>query len=369
MIRAIIVEDEELVLQDIRTMVEETGLIDVVKTYANAKDALKEAAVLRPQLAFIDIELPGMDGITLAENLLEAVPALRVVFITAYNEYAVKAFELNAVDYLLKPIGRERFAMMVGRIASSLPRVSNRQEQLEIDCFGVMGVRIGGKAVRWGRSKAEELFCYLLIHHKTAVHKEAIIEELWPDYDVHRALPILQTAACQLRNVFSPLQGAVKLEYAASRYCLTVAQGKCDYFFVLDVLEREFAADTYAAMTEAAQLISRGFFKDQGYLWAVGKEEELKSRMYALLRSHAEHWLSLTDCHSAIRPLKLLLDILPYDETGNNQLLECYARLNDGTGIVEHYRWLVKVLREEYDMEPAVSTRELYKKLYGERFS
>jgi DNA-binding SARP family transcriptional activator len=65
----------------------------------------------------------------------------------------------------------------------------------------------------------------------------------------------------------------------------------------------------------------------------------------------------------------MLLDFVPYDEEGNNQLLRCYAKLDDSAGIVEHYRWLVRILREEYDMEPAVSTRGLYKKLYGERFS
>lgn len=370
-VSAIIVEDESLVLQDIKTMVEGTGFIDVVNTYNNARDALEGAIVLRPQLAFVDIVLPGMDGITLAENLLELIPTLRVVFITAYHEYAVKAFELNALDYLLKPISSRRFQLLVERIidAANVPRVSGKGS-LEIHCFGGLEVKISGRPVRWGRSTAEELFCYLLVNHQVGIHKEVILEELWPDYEPERGLPILQTAVCKLRNIFSSLEGTVQLEYAASKYCLTISDCACDYFLVQDILSRCNEADMdYSQVEKAGQLISKGFLKGQGYLWAMEQEADLRSRLSTVLRTYVARYLAVQDCQNAVRPLRMLLDFVPYDEEGNNQLLRCYAKLDDSVGIVEHYRWLVRILREEYDMEPAVSTRGLYKKLYGERFS
>jgi two-component system LytT family response regulator len=370
-IEAIVVEDEELILSEIRTMVQATGFINVARAYTDPLEALGEAESLRPQLAFIDIGLPEMDGITLAEKLLERIPALQVVFITAYNRYAVKAFELNALDYLLKPIDQQRFQTMVRRIANTVSEQKQQpQDLLEIQCFGGLEVKVGGQGVKWVRSKAEELFCYLLVNHGIGVHKEALIEVLWPDYDPRRALPLLQTSVCKLRNIFSPLAGKVQLNYAASKYCLTISDAVCDYFFVEDVLGKWAKAgiEDYALVERAGRLIRRGFLKGQGYLWAMEKEEQMRNQLCSVLRILASLCLSNQDWAGAAKLLKLLLEEIPYDEEGNNNLLNCYAQLNNGAGIIHHYQWLQRVLQEDYDMKPAVSTRRLFYKLYGEKY-
>ncbi|HQD19989.1 MAG TPA: response regulator [Bacillota bacterium] len=371
MIRAIIVMEEEQILSAIKEMLKQTGFISVAGAFTDGAVALEQARELLPQLAFIAIELPGMDGLALAENLRQQFPDLLVVFITAYSEYAVRAFDLNAVDYLLRPVNPRRFQVMIERIANTdLGQGINAKETLEIECFGGLAVRIGGKPVKWGRAKAEELFCYLLVNQGSGVHKETILENLWPGYDPHRALPILHTAASKLRNIFAPLEGNIRLEYAASRYCLTIAESKCDYFFVEDVLSKCAAADVinYGAVEKAAQLLCRGFLKDRGYLWAMEKEEEMRAGLCVILQSHVEKCLAKRNMEGMVQPLKLFLNLVPYDEEGNNLLLEYYARLNNGAGLIEHYRWLVKVLREEYDMEPAISTRKLYQELYEEKY-
>lgn len=371
MISAIIVMDEERILSEIGEMVEDSGCVSVAGAFTDAVAALEQARELLPQLAIIAIELPGIDGMTLAETLRQQFPDLLVVFVTANSEYAVRGFDLNAADFLLKPISPVRFQVMVERIANIVfRRRSKTQETLEIECFGGLEVKIGGKLAKWVRSKAEELFCYLLVHHGIGVHKETILENLWPGYDPHRALPILHTSASKLRNIFAPLEGNVRLEYAASRYCLTIAESKCDYFFVEDVLSKCAAADVinYGAVEKAAQLISKGFLKDRGYIWAMEKEEELSSRLCAILRTHTERCLAKKNIEGMVRPLQLFLNLVPYDEEGNNLLLQCYAKLNNGAGMIDHYRWLVRVLREGYDMEPAISTRKLYLELYQEKY-
>lgn len=366
MISAIIVEDEKFVLSEIKTMVEETGFINVVNTYNNPLAALAEVDLLRPQLALIDIQMPGMDGITLAERLLEKIPSLEVVFITAHNEYAIKAFELNALDYLLKPINPRRFALLAERVASTIAeRNTGPRGLLEIQFFGGLDVKINGQAVKWVRTKAEELFCFLLINHKFAVHKETILEALWSDHDPRRGLSILQTSVSKLRNIFSPLEGVVQLDYASNKYRLNISECSCDYFLVEDILNRD-GARGYTQVEKAGHLIREGFLKGQGYLWAMEKEEQLRAKLSDILRSYVARYGESMDCAGAVGPLKLLLDIVPYDEEANNQLLRCYAKQNDGAGLTEHYQWLVRVLRDEYDIEPAASTRKLYSQLCKE---
>lgn len=92
--------------------------------FQNGADALRESAHIHPQAAFIDIEMPEMDGLTLAEKLLESDPDMKIVFITGWNQYAVAAFELNALDYIMKPVNRVRFEKMAQRLQK---KESNRR--------------------------------------------------------------------------------------------------------------------------------------------------------------------------------------------------------------------------------------------------
>jgi len=368
MIRAIIIEDEEYILNEIRNMLQETGFISVVRAYGSALEALNDAESADPQLAIIDIGMPIMDGITLAEKLLELIPALQIVFVTAYNEYAVKAFELNALDYLLKPINTKRFAKMVQRIAATVNEQDNTpHDLLEIQCFGSLDVKIGGQAVKWVRSKAEELFCYLLVNHGMGVHKETILETLWPEHDLQRALPLLQTSVCKLRSIFSRLGGKVSLEYASSKYCLTITESVCDLFFVDNVFSNCLAEIIdYSLLERAGEIVVKGFLKGQGYLWAMEKEEQLRNRLSEAYRYHIQRLTQQGDWHTVIRLLKLLLEAVPYDEQGNNLLLECFDKLNDKMSMARHYQWLKRVLWEQYDMEPTISTTKLYLSLSGQ---
>lgn len=116
MIQTIVVDDEWYSMKEICDMVESTGFMNVQGQYQNGLDALREAAFIHPQAAFIDIEMPEMDGITLAEKLLEADPSIKIVFITGWNQYAVAAFELNALDYIMKPVNKARFDKMAERL-------------------------------------------------------------------------------------------------------------------------------------------------------------------------------------------------------------------------------------------------------------
>jgi len=224
MINAIVVDDERLILAEFVAMVQQTGFINVAKAYSSATEALAESDSIKPQIAFIDIEMPELDGISLAEKLMEKDPSLRIVFITAYNQYAVKAFEINALDYILKPVNPRRFLKMVRKIANSfIEQGATSKGLLEIRCFGGLEVKIDGEIVKWERSKAAELFGYLLMNHGHGVHKEVLLEALWGEYDPRKAIPILQTSIYKLRNIFAPLPGKVKLEYSANNYCLDIS--------------------------------------------------------------------------------------------------------------------------------------------------
>lgn len=121
MIRCVIVEDEYLARQKLELYVAEHEGLDLVASYASAEDFLSEANHLEYKLLLLDIGLPNIDGITLAGRLPKNS---QVIFTTAYSEYAVEAFNINATDYLLKPFNFERFSTAIEKV-NSIPKKPN----------------------------------------------------------------------------------------------------------------------------------------------------------------------------------------------------------------------------------------------------
>jgi len=109
----VIIDDERLARKELSSLLEEFKEIEVIAECANAEEARKLIESERPDLIFLDIQMPGETGFDLLETL-EYVP--RVVFVTAYDEYAIKAFEVNALDYVLKPVEEERLEEAIRKV-------------------------------------------------------------------------------------------------------------------------------------------------------------------------------------------------------------------------------------------------------------
>ena len=105
--KAIIVDDERLARQELKTMLAEHKDIEVIAECANATEAKEKINQLKPDVVFLDIQMPGKNGLELAQELH---PLPELIFITAHDEYALRAFEVNALDFLLKPVQPERLA-------------------------------------------------------------------------------------------------------------------------------------------------------------------------------------------------------------------------------------------------------------------
>jgi two-component system LytT family response regulator len=128
-LRVVIVDDEELARRGLRRDLREIGGIDVVGECADGFEAVKAAADLKPDLMLLDIRMPRLDGFEVL-SLLD--PGIAVVFVTAHDDRAVQAFEVNAVDYVMKPVDPERLARAVGRARERLAR----REPLPVAALG-----------------------------------------------------------------------------------------------------------------------------------------------------------------------------------------------------------------------------------------
>ncbi|RMF58279.1 MAG: DNA-binding response regulator [Calditrichaeota bacterium] len=120
-IRAVLVDDEELARKLVREYLSDYPQVEIVAECSSGREAVKRVNALRPDLLFLDIQMPELNGFQVLERL-ERIPC--VIFSTAYDQYAIKAFEVNALDYLLKPYDRERFDEAMQR---AFERLRSRQ--------------------------------------------------------------------------------------------------------------------------------------------------------------------------------------------------------------------------------------------------
>ncbi len=111
--KALVVDDERLARKELISLLSNYPNIEIVGEAKNADDAQEKIAELKPELLFLDIQMPGRDGFELLESL-DVTP--KVIFTTAYDEYALKAFEVSALDYLLKPIRKERLDECIQKV-------------------------------------------------------------------------------------------------------------------------------------------------------------------------------------------------------------------------------------------------------------
>jgi DNA-binding LytR/AlgR family response regulator len=106
---ALIIDDEPLARQELQYLLERAGGVEVLAQGTNGIEAVELIRTHRPDVVFLDVQMPGMDGFAVLKKLLDRkMPMPQVVFATAFNQYAVRAFEVNAIDYLLKPFDRKR---------------------------------------------------------------------------------------------------------------------------------------------------------------------------------------------------------------------------------------------------------------------
>ena len=118
-IRTIVVDDEKLAIQGMQLRLESHPDVEIIDTCLNGREAIRSIKTNKPDLVFLDIQMPGFDGFSVVSGLMEVEPPL-FVFVTAYSDHAIRAFEAQATDYLMKPVDPDRLADTLERVSQRL---------------------------------------------------------------------------------------------------------------------------------------------------------------------------------------------------------------------------------------------------------
>ena len=126
-IRTILVDDEPLAIQGLQLRLEAHEDVEIVDTCSNGREAIRSIKTNKPDLVFLDIQMPGFDGFGVVKGVMEIEPPL-FVFVTAFEEHAIRAFEANAVNYLMKPVDPDKLADTIERVRQRLAEKKSAEE-------------------------------------------------------------------------------------------------------------------------------------------------------------------------------------------------------------------------------------------------
>ncbi|MDI4648320.1 response regulator [Cohnella hashimotonis] len=373
MIRVIVVEDEKPTLELMTLLIGRHPMLELVGAYTSPFEALERFAETRPDAAFLDVEMPKMGGIALAEKLKAIDGELQVAFTTAYPAYAVEAFRVSAVDYLLKPVTPDdlaRVALRFGRsqeIRSALKSAAPSGKAPAVRCLGTFETRgADGRPMSWPTRKTEELFAYLLAYPDRLHGKWQLADLLWPELDEERALHNLHNTVYRLKKSLKTAGVGIELAHGNQGYRFRAQAGLSD----LQLL-REYGGsepDTVAVAREAHErvlmLVKGELFAGKDYAWSAGLAVEVASQQAALTRRFAAK-LRKSAPSLAKSLMFAYLSESPLDEEVNEELLELLAELGESALFHRHYTQYAERLGAELDAEPSAALRKLAARMNG----
>lgn len=285
MITAIIVDDEPIAIRLLQKQCLAIPDFSVVATTTNADEVEALVAEHRPSIVFLDIELGNVSGLDIAEYLMQHYPQSKIIFTTAYSEYAVQAFELNAVDYLLKPVLTSRLLKMMARLkpaAVIATTAEPRATPITIEAFHNAQVLANGEDLNVRTEKVEELLLYLWHSKYEPVTRHLIVEDLWGDLPEEKAVSLMHSTFYQLRKTLQGLGYAKPITFKNKKYHLHVSSTS-DVETILPLLKKKelHDADVRTILTH----YKGDYFAVQNYPWALTRRAELRNEVsFALMR-------------------------------------------------------------------------------------
>lgn len=375
MLRTILVDDEEPALEWLKNLIGANGTISIVGSYTNPNEAIGSLRAGECDVVFLDIDMPGINGIEAAERILAIDPKIDIIFVTAYNHYATEAFELSAIDYVLKPVTVGRLNKAVARLMARRQSTAPVQFPTEtnsgkagIVCFGrfdLIDQRKEASLVKWRTLKERELMAYLVHNRNKWVPKEKILENLWPNADPEQATTYLHTCVYNIRKKWNDLGFRGVLEFKNNGYFLDVRGINCDVdeFGRLIAEKPHVTAENISEYERLTQLYKGDYMEEDGFLWSIVEQERLKEDYLGLLIVMAAYYLSEKECKSAISCLRRVLRKNPFHDIANEMMLKSYALMGDRLSMLRHYEHFTTMLKDELGLAPLDSTVKLFTKL------
>lgn len=355
LVNVIIVDDENLAVDYMEAMLNRFDDISVIGKYHNPFDALNHVANDQIDIAFLDIHMPEFSGIELAKAISEQSPHTQIVFTTGYDTYAIKAFELYATDYLLKPLTFSRIEKAVKRCMEQLKHTPIQPKETFTVCAFHSLTFIKNNnwdqpiMIRWRTAKVRSIFCYLLHYNHVSVSKDSLIELFWPELDLDKAYTQLYNTVYQIRKGLTDHGIPIEIKNLGDAYTLLLNDVKYNVQLFKERIQK-LSPITDMNLDEYQQVVNyyRGeFLQDENYLWTESEREALRVLWLQHLTMMADFHEANKNTKEAISLYLHLQTIDPYYEKSYAKLVQLYLEIGHSHSAHSQSEQLHKLLHDE----------------------
>jgi two-component SAPR family response regulator len=364
LIRAIVVDDEQPAVDNMVRMLKESDIVEVRGAFTDSKVALESLKNTLIDVVFIDIEMPDLNGMEMSKKILEIDENIAIVFTTAYRKYAVEAFRLDAMDYLMKPIDKKLLNETLNRVIQrkniKVGSYSNR-----IYCFDKFKVINERGKVKFRTAKAEELFAFFIDKYGVEVSRNEIIDQIWSEFDGDKAIDNFNSNLYYMKKALLKNGFKIEVERNKDKYKLNMNSLYCDYFEFISFIssEKSIKENTIIRLEEAVNLYKGDYLKGNDYSWAERNRLYLKEKYINLVLKLSNIYNDLKENNKKFELLKIGLSFEPLHEELNAMLISSYIVSGDIYSAMKQYNLYRKKLKNELGIEPNLEIKKIIRKV------
>ena len=364
MIRAVIVDDEQPAVDKLAKLLKESGTVDIKGEFTDPMKALEYVKNTPLDAVFLDVEMPGMNGIELSNLMLGFNGRIAIVFVTAFNEYAVEAFRLNAIDYLMKPLDKERLKETFDRIREGMDK-EIYPAQSRICCFDKFKVITEQGEVRFRTAKAEELLAFFIDCKGAEVSRNEIIDNIWGEFDGDRAITHFNTTLYYMKKALLNKGIEITVERIRDRYKLNIDSVDCDYYKFMAFLSSAKTIDdsTICEYEKIADIYTGDYLEGNDFWWAERNRQSVKEEYIQLILKMADYYVDLGQLEKASKLLKTGLEHEPLHNMINYKLVDTFIVMKDRFSAVKYYNMYRQGLKQELNMEPYYEVEKMINRI------
>ncbi|WP_419875843.1 response regulator [Candidatus Pristimantibacillus sp. PTI5] len=371
--KVLLIDDEKAMHLIMKRMLAKIADIEIVGIFQETGSAFAYLMNHEVDLVFLDISMPRESGVEFAERIRESGLHTKLVFITSHKEYALFAFDVDAFDYIVKPVMQERLQKTVQKAlaekrSENLLRSMQKpaSEYIALSCLGGIDIQSNnGVRVKWKSSKSAELLGYLLIHKGRLVSRSKIIEDLFGGMAQKNAEVYLNTTVYQLRKVLEAYGLKENLHSESNHYAFSLNQVHVD-FLSFEEGCRQLAIIDETNLRQALELEQKytgQLFGERAFSWAWNEVERLSLMYTSFTQRLSVSLLQSGEVNTAIRLLLKLMAHNEIDEESFMLLMKAWAMQDNKEALVKNYSQFSDILHREIGIKPSSETADLYKKL------
>ena len=375
MYRVIAVDDEQLSIKRFEHIIQNENRISLIGSFTSPEDSLAFVKENTVDIAFLDIEMPGITGLELAEKILEIDPYISIIFVTAFDQYALEAFKAHAIGYLLKPLDISELSAQLDILEKSkqpreISATGNDSSQsndvrLMVKCIGQFSCYVSGhesEPISFRTTKTAELFALLIHHYAAPMSKFSILDELFPDVDYEKSNKLFYVSCSYLRSAFAKFNLTDVMIRENDSYRLNTTIISCDYISLMDT-EKSLASASLETLERAASYCGGEYLAGKSYEWALETKAYIETLSRRILLSLSDAYIKAGKPLESIQVLEKYLIMDPCNEDIVESLMKLYINNGQGAKARAVFQTFKQKLDDQFGLDPSDQLVRLLKKI------